>query len=197
MYGPSMTPTPLAKLAKQFESPRFRHAYLASHIRAFLSTQIRALRNYESQIQFGKKIDKPQSVVSRLENQGTSVNVQTLIDIANKLDVGLVVRFVDYPTLLKWTDDFSAEAIAPSAYQQTAIDNLIIEEQWRKGTSALDAFAMKPQFGLKREENKAGANLGNVPGSPANSSVQDAPRSLAEHETSDSQPLPQIMERAA
>jgi len=108
----------LKKLYKQLDDPKFRHGYLTHSIKSFLAAQIRALRSDEPQIEFGKRIGKPQSVVSRLENQGTSVNVQTLIEIANKLDLGLIVRFVDYPTFLNVTDDFSEDAFAPKKFSE-------------------------------------------------------------------------------
>ena len=80
----------------------FRASYLAHHLRAFLADQIRVLRGELSQREFRELIGKPQSVISRLEDEEYGkVTLQTLIDIATKLDIGLLVRFVDFPKFLE------------------------------------------------------------------------------------------------
>lgn len=116
----------IARLAPKLGDEGYRHAYLAQQLRAFLANQIRSLRGERSQGAFGKLIGKPQSVVSRLENEMyEGIGLQTLIDIARKLDIALLVRFVDFPTFLKGTEDYSPRALAPDAYKQDAIDALV------------------------------------------------------------------------
>jgi transcriptional regulator with XRE-family HTH domain len=106
-------------LTSEFQEKRFRDSYLSRHLKVFLAAQIRALRGDLSQTEFGELLGKPQSVVSRLEKQSYGkVNLQTLLDIATKLDIGLIVRFVNFSTFLKWTSDFSQEALKPSAYSE-------------------------------------------------------------------------------
>src|SRR5262249_12449351 len=86
-------------------------------LKVFLAAQIRALRGDRTQSQFGKLIGKPQSVVARLERESYGkVNLQTLIDIAQKLGIALVIRFVNFSTFLEWTKDYSQEALAPQSY---------------------------------------------------------------------------------
>jgi transcriptional regulator with XRE-family HTH domain len=98
---------------------------MSRQLRAFLAAQIRSLRGDASQADFGKRIGKPQSVVSRLEDEGYgNVTVRTLIAIAQKLNVALIVRFVDYPTFLRFSDDYSQSAIIPQSYDQEAVDKL-------------------------------------------------------------------------
>jgi hypothetical protein len=64
-------------------------------------------------------------VSQRLENPNYGQwTLQTLFDIAQKLDKAVVVRFVDFPTFLKITGDFSDIAMNPMSYDQQAIDNL-------------------------------------------------------------------------
>jgi hypothetical protein len=106
-----------AELAGPLGDREFRASYMAHHLRAFLADQIRALRGEASQKDFGELIGKPQSVVSRLEDEEYGkVTLQTLIDVATKLDIALLVRFVDFPTLLRATSDFSEQAVAPAPY---------------------------------------------------------------------------------
>ena len=55
--------------------------------------------------------------MARLERESYGkVNLQTLIDIATKLDIALIVRFVSFPTFLEWTNDYSGKALAPRSY---------------------------------------------------------------------------------
>ncbi len=120
----------IRRLALKCSSKKFRDSYMRQQLRAFLATQIRSLRNMDSQAAFGKRIGKPQSVVSRLEDEVYgNVNVRTLIDIAQKLDLGLIVRFVDFATFLKATADYTDAAIKPAAYTQEAMDELFSDTE--------------------------------------------------------------------
>ncbi len=105
------------QLLKALENRKFRHSYMARQLKAFLAQQIRSLRGEMRQSEFGEKIGKPQSVISRLEKQmDKQVSVQTLIDIASSLDIAVVIRFVDFPTFLQQTGDFSESALSPAPY---------------------------------------------------------------------------------
>lgn len=113
------------KLLKKLEDKEYRDAFVSSRLRIFLSGQIQKLRGQLSQIEFGRIIDKPQSVISRLENSSSGqLSVQTLLDIASKLDIALVVRFASFPDFLTVTSDFSNEAEKPNPYNQKEIEEL-------------------------------------------------------------------------
>ena len=89
---------------------------MAHRLKASLADQIRDLRGNRSQKEFGALIGKPQSVVSRLEKEDYGkVTLQTLIDIATRLDIGLVVQFVDFSTFLRTADDRPAAPSEPRA----------------------------------------------------------------------------------
>jgi transcriptional regulator with XRE-family HTH domain len=109
--------SPNERLAERFKKEKFRKSYFARQLKVFLAAQIRALRGERTQTEFGELIGKPQSVVARLERESYGkVNIQTLIDIATKLDIALIVRFVSFPTFLEWTSDYSPKAFAPESY---------------------------------------------------------------------------------
>lgn len=151
----------VAGLAHDLEDREFRHGYMARHIRAFLAAQIRALRGKKSQTEFGEEIGKPQSVVSRLENESYGkVSVSTLIDIAQKLDVGLIIRFVDFPTFLRYSNDVSEEALAPAQYNSAAIRGLLTQERNSvAGLSGLIPEQIDQQvFGSLRDHARMGEN---------------------------------------
>ncbi len=74
----------------------------------------------------GKKLGMTQSVVSRLEDENYGkLNAQTLIDIAKRLHLGLVIKFVDFPTFLKLTDDMSERALRPDPFDEQSLNKLI------------------------------------------------------------------------
>src|ERR1019366_4543263 len=132
----------LEGLAGGIADSEFRASYMAHSLRAFLADQIRALRGERSQRVFGEAIGKPQSVVSRLESEDYGkVTLQTLLDIANKLDIALLVRYVDFPTFLRSTADFSPNAVAPRPFSADAFVEMMREEARPDETSAaLRAF---------------------------------------------------------
>jgi hypothetical protein len=77
---------------------RGRATKLEAQLKLSLAEQIRKLRGSTSQTAFGQLIGKPQSVVSRLEDAAYGkVTLQTLLDIAAALDVGLSVKFTKRP----------------------------------------------------------------------------------------------------
>lgn len=121
--------SPAADLIEAMDDRAFRASYMAHHLRAFLADQIRNLRGERSQKAFGALIGKPQSVVSRLEDEDYGkLTLQSLIDVAAKLDVGLLVRYVDFPTFLTATRDFSQSAVAPPAYGRAAMTAALAEQ---------------------------------------------------------------------
>jgi len=143
----------ISRLGREIGDVPFRASYFTSQLKAFLADQIRALRGDQSQAEFGRIIGKPQSVVSRLENEAYGqLSLQTLIDIANKLDIALLVRFVDWPTFLRFTEDYSSEAFAPAPFSQQQIDALVREEEARaKANKLMDMFRPMEQ----RQESSA------------------------------------------
>lgn len=105
------------RLAQRLENRDYRQALVATQLRAFLADQIRAMRGDLTQSEFGRLIGKPQSVVSRLENEDSQgLSLQTLIDIAERLDVAVVARFVDFDTFTKVVEDKSDAALVPASF---------------------------------------------------------------------------------
>ena len=148
----------VSKLGKK----KYRDAYLSSHLRMFLANQIRALRGNLSQKAFGQLIGKPQSVVSRLESSDYGkVTLQTLLDIASKLDVALLIRFVNYPAFLRATDDMSMAAQKPTAYDQAEMDAIVQP-------------SVSPQFARLIEQSRPSEMLGS-----ARIAAQGQPRELS------------------
>jgi len=114
---------------KMRDSKSYRDSYVASHTRQFLARQMREFRGALSQTEFGKQLDKQQTVISRLENpRYGKQTLQTMFEVAEKLDVALFVRFVDFPTFFRLTEDTSQEAVRPLPYNQELLDELAHNE---------------------------------------------------------------------
>jgi transcriptional regulator with XRE-family HTH domain len=125
-------------LIKQLSNKSFRASYLDSHIKLFISAQIRNLRGDKSQKKFAEFLGTTQSIISRYENPDYGqVTLQTLIDIAKKLDIALIARFVDYSEFLRITSDFSENAQIPKSYNRGDLnlmyENLETEESSAQG----------------------------------------------------------------
>ncbi len=97
---------------KPFLEKEYRDAYLEGHVKGGIALQIHAIREKLgiSQKEFGELIGKPQSVVSRLEDtEYGAVSVQTLISIAQALNIGLHIQFCDYGAIL--AHDYNQKAL--------------------------------------------------------------------------------------
>jgi hypothetical protein len=113
----------LSSLWEKFRNKRYRDGYVAAHTRSVLARQMRNFRGARSQAEFGALIGKRQTVVSRLESPAYgSWTLRTMFEVARKMNVAVFVRFVDFPTFLRYTDDMSDDALDPKGYDQMPPD---------------------------------------------------------------------------
>jgi transcriptional regulator with XRE-family HTH domain len=108
------------KLWSHLQKKAYRQAYLSEHIRRGIAYQIRALRDQRGwkQGEFARQLNKPQSVVSRLEDPDYGkVTIQTLLEVANVFDVALQVRFVPFSTFVSSTRDVSSTSMRVSEFK--------------------------------------------------------------------------------
>lgn len=135
----------LTNLAEKFHDKRYRDGYVAAHTRSVLARQVRNFRGDRSQAEYAAVIGKRQTVVSRLESPAYgSWTLRTMLEIARKENVAVLVQFVDFATFLKYTGDLSDKAMHPPAYSEGAIDELARENDRRTGENALKALFSKP-----------------------------------------------------
>jgi hypothetical protein len=129
------------RLAERMGSKPYRHAYVASNTRQFLARQMREFRGDLPQTEFGNRIGKRQTVISRLEDPNYGKwTLQTLFEVAGQLDIAVLVRFVDFPTFLKSTRDMSESAARPVSFNQDAVDEVAREDKQAAKESALMAL---------------------------------------------------------
>lgn len=147
----------LLSLAAKFRDKQYRDGYVASHTRRVLAEQMRNFRGELSQADFSEKIGKQKTVVARLENPAYGGwSLRTMLEIARKRDVAVFIRFVDFPTFLKYTDDLSDSALQPEQYNEEVIDGLAKEEETAAREGALKAlFANPPTQGDEQTAERA------------------------------------------
>ena len=110
------------KNLKSFKKKAFRDSYVSGRVRTSIALQIRELRQRLglTQKEFAKKIGKGQTAVSRLESTDYGrVTVQTLLDIAETLNIAVVVRFASFDEFLRHHSDLTPAALAVETYNQT------------------------------------------------------------------------------
>jgi transcriptional regulator with XRE-family HTH domain len=100
---------------------------LPAQTRTKIAHQIRALRQQRgwSQGEFGERLGKPQSNVSRLETVDEGkYTLQTLLELASAFDVGLVVEFAPYEDFIRHTIDLSPSALWVDSFTELALEPL-------------------------------------------------------------------------
>ncbi len=132
-------------------SKAYRDAYLEAQVHSWISHQFRALRKSMglTQKEMAEKIGKPQSVISRLENdEYGKVSVQTLLDVAQAVDVALLVQFVSYPDFLERMRDKSPAGMVPeNITESTARMNRAVATEALLQTSGQERQTARHNFG--------------------------------------------------
>ena len=119
-------------ILKRLPDREFRNAYRRARVRTLLAYQIRAIRKKRGWLQgmFAEALKKPQSVASRYEDPGYGkYTLETLHDIADAFDCGLVVKFEPYQDFLIKTSDLTAENLLAEAFNANYLHFLETERK--------------------------------------------------------------------
>lgn len=111
----------LRELWKMMKVKEFRDAFVDERITTGIAYQIRSLREKKgwSQTQLGEKANKPQSVISRIEDPDYGkFSLQTLKELASTFDVALLVEFVPFSELLERIRDLSPKRLAVTGFHE-------------------------------------------------------------------------------
>jgi hypothetical protein len=152
----------LASLTEKFHDKQYRDSYVASHNRGVLAQQMRNFRGDLSQADYAEKTGKQKTVIGRLESPAyAGWSLRTMLDIARKEDVAVIVRFVDFPTFLKYSGDLSDEALRPAPYDTATIEGLAQQAEAYTNSRALMALfseAPSQQKGASAADDQLGAS---------------------------------------
>ncbi len=101
----------------------YRKQFIDEHINVGIAFQIRSLRERQKLTQtklaelLGGKRKQP--LISAWEDPNYSkYTLATLKDLAKAFDVGLLVRFVPFSTLVDWTINVTSDTIAPPSFNE-------------------------------------------------------------------------------
>lgn len=116
------------EFAGELLDKEMRDAFLSAQLRTRIAAQIKTLRRDRglSQGELGVLLNKPQSVVSRLEKRGgAGLSLQTLLEVASAFNVGLIVDLVPYVKFLALTSDLSPDAIKAEPFTPESLEEVI------------------------------------------------------------------------
>jgi len=106
------------------KNKELRNKFLADQMKIGLRYQLRSLRDSQglTQKDLADIIGTKQSVISRLEKKPERVSLPTLLQIAEALDVGVVVRFESIDTVIDWYSNSSQKKMTPRKSEDVLIE---------------------------------------------------------------------------
>lgn len=138
----------IERLKTEFGSEDARYAYTDSVTNAFITGQIKALREARNltQEQLADLVGTRQSGISRWQNSGySSCKVETLRKFAKAFGVRLRISFEEFGSLPTDISGFTRERLAPRKFE----DDPAFKESSVKKPELQEAFATAPTgFGL-------------------------------------------------
>lgn len=139
---------------ESLRDPEFREQFIDEHISVGIAFQIHSLRNRQklTQTKLAELLGGKQPLISEWENPSYgSYTLGTLKDLAKAFDVGLLVRFVPFSTLVDWTINLTSDVIAPPSFGE--------EEQCHVAVSALAAWVRMEDIKSMDANNPSLLNL--------------------------------------
>jgi DNA-binding XRE family transcriptional regulator len=114
-----MTTNKREQIWESLNDPEYRHQFIEELINVGIAFQVKALRNRQNlkQEDLAKRLDVKQPLVSSWENPNYGrYSLSTLKDLAKAFDVGLMVRFVPFSTLVDLEANLSNDIVAPPSF---------------------------------------------------------------------------------
>jgi transcriptional regulator with XRE-family HTH domain len=118
------SPIPSRAFLRELVDDERRNSFVVDHIRTRLALLIRALReqNGWSQSELGRRLRKPQSVVSRLEDSGYKLSLQTLFEVAAAFRLPLYVDMPNWDEWFRLMEDMSSHNLKRQSFD---LDHLV------------------------------------------------------------------------
>jgi transcriptional regulator with XRE-family HTH domain len=109
---------------KKLRNKEYRESFVASQISNTIAAQIFSLREAHGwkQAEVAARAGMKQSRISDLEDPNyENYETRTLVKLASAFDVGLVVRFVPFSELAKWSTNLSPRDFLPTEFSKDTI----------------------------------------------------------------------------
>ncbi len=128
----------------------FRKQFIDEHVNVGIAFQIRSLRNRQNleQSELAQLLGVKQPLISSWENPNYGkYTLNTLKNLAKAFDVGLLVRFVPFSTLIDWTVNLTSDAIAPPSFNEEeklhAASPVLVTSSLIESTKDTDVYDLK------------------------------------------------------
>jgi transcriptional regulator with XRE-family HTH domain len=121
----SLIPNPT--VLRELEKDEFRDSFVADQVRTRLALLIRTLREQRgwSQAELGRRVGKPQSVISRLEDPDYGkVTAQTLFEVASAFGFPLYIDMPDWADWFCLMSDMSSQNLRRAPFDSAQLEAL-------------------------------------------------------------------------
>jgi transcriptional regulator with XRE-family HTH domain len=111
----------ISRITNKLRDPEYRKAFVSSQINMGIPFQIRALLKARgwTQEELAERARMLQPRISGIMTPGkTRPNIETLRRLAEAFDCGLMVRFVPFSELAKWSHEFDPESFNVPAFEE-------------------------------------------------------------------------------
>jgi transcriptional regulator with XRE-family HTH domain len=109
------------KLVARLKDKQYRDSFVSSHIKIGVPFQIRALREHRgwTQKELAVRVGTKQAWIAQIENPNYSgFSLKTLLKLASVFDVGLIVRYVPFSSLVKWELELAPESLKVQSFEE-------------------------------------------------------------------------------
>jgi hypothetical protein len=118
---------PSLDFLRELEDTEFRDGFVADRVRTRFALLVRSLREQRgwSQAELGRRMSKPQSVISRLEDPDYGrISLQTIFEVAAAFDLPV---YIDLPNWEEWfglMEDMSTRSMARQPFDPASLNTL-------------------------------------------------------------------------
>jgi transcriptional regulator with XRE-family HTH domain len=153
---------------KKLRNKEYRESFVASQISNTIAAQIFSLREARGwkQAEVAARAGMKQSRISDLEDPNyENYETRTLVKLASAFDVGLVVRFVPFSELVKWSANLSPRDFLPKEFLKDMIIPDIEDMRAKElGTKHQIAYHWASDIALSEGPKLVAGNFGDMNG---------------------------------